>query len=184
MKPTLPQCTFLAFQSKEALEKQIMALKEQLKEDKLKREEDLKEKSKKFDETVQRYEAECKIQKENNQKSVSAIKASFEKDLDEMKKNALFWEMKYKTLESKDVKESTDKGQRQGLQENSGSSTRHFTHCQQPSSAYQKTVAAEKACTLTEKKSDSIIGLPTHSKTITQHEYEVATSDGRKTITK
>eukprot|EP01018_Ginkgo_biloba_P005005 Gb_09288 [translate_table: standard] len=33
-------------------------------------------------------------------------------------------------------------------------------------------------------KENSFISIPKHSKKITQHEYEVATSDGRKTITK
>ncbi|XP_059071359.1 synaptonemal complex protein 1-like [Cryptomeria japonica] len=48
----------------------------------------------------------------------------------------------------------------------------------------QQSLGAADNIMLKSERKDNFVNFPTHSKKITQHEYEIATSDGKKTVTK
>ncbi|KAH7440409.1 hypothetical protein KP509_04G105600 [Ceratopteris richardii] len=161
------------------LQSKLTVLEETLEKEKSKREDDLKAAMENYKEAVDNFDAERTMYEEKC-KQHDRVEIALKKELEETKKNLLDWEERCKSLEAD--------GSRKKLAKNQSNQE---CIALEPKLTANKGISA--VCCLNEgRKSDNMMEkgkcqsviLPTHSKTVTHHEYEVATSDGKKTITR
>ncbi|MCO5586102.1 hypothetical protein L7F22_040041 [Adiantum nelumboides] len=164
------------------LEQQLNVLQGQLKEEKSKRQEDLKAATRKYEEAVRTFEVDRKVYEESCKQSMLSIEA-LKTELKETKQKLAVCEGKCKSLERDDsimrhVKNQSTQQKPNLLADQTYSSAVKGGH------AVSCLNEGKKVESPAEKGKCESHTLPTHSKTVTHHEYEVATSDGRKTITR
>ncbi|KAJ7557411.1 hypothetical protein O6H91_05G125700 [Diphasiastrum complanatum] len=121
-------------------------------------------------ETSKDHEMRLKILEDQHEQTILKIQESHQKDLDEYKEKLLLWKAKVETAETGDVLSNIEKCKE--------SEQDHIPLVTQNTQVNKLRSRKDKA------RTNTLRNVPTHSTKVTQHEYEVATSDGKKTITK